>query len=145
MIKNGRSLGLLVLLPFVIFTSLLVPELKIGQPWPTRCFFEVGQNLRPRCTKAICSFTFEVFPGLTWAVATLYLGVSLLFIVVRWVFETQLANRCRTFSYCCAAKFGLFLPGHPVGSPEMVRDSGFTLDWGIGPLTSLISIRSTDF
>jgi hypothetical protein len=35
------------------------------------------------CTEAISSFTFELFPGLTWAVAMLYLGVSLLFIVVR--------------------------------------------------------------
>eukprot|EP00435_Cladocopium_sp_Y103_P005924 s3225_g1.t3 len=52
--KEG-SLGLLVLLPFILFSSLL----------------------------AISSFTFELFPGLTWAVAMLYLGVSLLFIVVR--------------------------------------------------------------
>mmetsp|Transcript_35202 Transcript_35202/g.76038 ORF Transcript_35202/g.76038 Transcript_35202/m.76038 type:complete len:288 (-) Transcript_35202:21-884(-) len=52
---HARSLGLLVLLPFILFSSLL----------------------------AISSFTFELFPGLTWAVAMLYLGVSLLFIVVR--------------------------------------------------------------
>eukprot|EP00913_Durusdinium_trenchii_P007286 g6848.t1 len=53
--KIGRSLGFLVLLPFLMFISLLV----------------------------LCSFTFRSFPGLTWSLALLYLCVSLLFMVVR--------------------------------------------------------------
>lgn len=52
---HARSLGLLVFLPFLMFSSLL----------------------------ALSTFTFQLFPGLTWAVAMLYLGVSLLFMVVR--------------------------------------------------------------
>ena len=49
-----RSLGLLMFLPFLMFTSLT----------------------------ALSSFTFRM-PGLTWALAMFYLGIALLFMVVR--------------------------------------------------------------